>query len=195
MTTDVFNPAQMMGYVTFLCSIIAFYQKQDRRLKFWLTGQTLLYASHFFLMGNPAAMVSALLSATRNALSIYTRALWVVLLLLSANALMGFITVKTFWNLLPLLGTAVATLSMFLLQGIRLRLGLFCSTLLWLANDILTGSIGGTTMELMNGLINCITMIRLYRGDISARELLIRKSGVVQAEPVTRIFDHKPPAA
>jgi hypothetical protein len=163
MTSDYFSLPQVLGYITFLLSITAFFQMRDRRLKVWLTGQNLLYASHFFLMDNPAAMFSALLSATRNALSIYTRALWVALLLLFVNVLLGFAVINTIWNLLPLLGTAAATLSMFLLQGIRLRLGLFCSTLLWLTNNILIGSIGGTAMELMIAFINGITIFRLYR--------------------------------
>jgi hypothetical protein len=166
MTLDFFSLPQVLGYATFLVSMVAFAQKRDRHLKVWLIGHNLLYAAHFFLMDNPAAMSSALLSATRNVLSIYTRALWVVVLLLSANVLMGFIVVKTIWNLLPVLGAAASTLSMFFLQGIRLRLGLFCATLLWLVNNILTGSIGGTAMELVIATISCITIFRLYQGSV-----------------------------
>jgi hypothetical protein len=163
MTIDYFSLPQVLGYATFLISIVAFSQTRDRPLKVWLTGQNLLYASHFFLMGNPAAMTGTLIAATRNILSLRTRALWVALLLLSVNVLLGFAVVKTIWNVLPLLATAVTTLSMFRLQGLSLRLGVFLATLLWLANNILTGSIGGTALELMIAVISGITIFRLYR--------------------------------
>jgi hypothetical protein len=71
-----------------------------------------------------------------------------------------------FFSLPQVLGAAASTLSMFFLQGIRLRLGLFCATLLWLVNNILTGSIGGTAMELVIAIISCITIFRLYRGSV-----------------------------
>ena len=61
MTLDFFSLPQVLGYVTFLLSIVTFTQKRDLHFKVWLTGQNLLYASHFFLMDNPAAMVSALM--------------------------------------------------------------------------------------------------------------------------------------
>ncbi len=163
MTLDLFSLPQVLGYATFLLSIAAFAQKRDLHLKVWLTAQNLVYASHFFLLDNPAAMAGALLAAARNVLSLRTRALWGALLLLSANVLLVFVVVKAVWNVLPLAATAIATLSIFRLNGIPLRLGLFCATLLWLANNILTGSIGGTAMELMIAVISFITIFRLYR--------------------------------
>jgi hypothetical protein len=163
MTMDYLSLPQVLGYATFLLSIVTFSQKRDRHLKVWLTGQNMLYAWHFFLMDNPAAMAGALLAAARNVLSLRTRALWVALLLLSVNVLLGFALVKAVWNVLPLVATALSTLSMFRLQGMHLRMGLFCATLLWLANNILIGSIGGTAMELMIAIISYITIFRLYR--------------------------------
>ncbi len=166
MTHDFFSLPQMLGYATFLISMVTFSQKGDRRFKVWLIGQNLLYACHFYLMDNPAAMAGALLASVRNGLSLRTQALWVAVLLIAVNVLLGFAVVKAVWNVLPLLATAVTTLSMFRLQGLRLRLGVFCATLLWLVNNILTGSIGGTAMELVIAVISCITLFRLYRDSL-----------------------------
>lgn len=167
MTLDYFSLPQVLGYATFLISMVAFAQEKDRRLKVWLVGHNVLYASHFLLMDNPSAMAGALLSATRNALSLRTRALWVALLLLSANLLLGFVVIKAIWNVLPLVATAISTLSIFRLNGMRMRLGLFSATLLWLVNNILTGSIGGTAMELVIAIISCTTIFRLYRKGVN----------------------------
>ena len=48
MTLDFFSLPQVLGYATFLISMVAFAQKRDRHLKVWLIGQNLLYAAHFF---------------------------------------------------------------------------------------------------------------------------------------------------
>ncbi len=168
MSPDFFSVAQMFGHVTFLLGMVTFSRKSDTHFKKWLTAQNLLYATHFYLMGNPAAMAGALLSAARNVLSMKTRALWLAFLLLSLNVALGFVFVHSLWNVLPLLATAVATLSMFRLEGMRLRCGMLVATLLWLVNNLHTGSIGGTVMETTIALVSVVTIFRLWR---DAREL------------------------
>lgn len=162
MTHDFFSVAQMFGYATFILSMITFSRKQDGHFRIWLTGQNLLYATHLYLMGNPAGTAGSLLSALRNVVSMRTRSVWAIASLLSINFLIGFYVVKSAWNILPLVATAIATVSMFRLQGLQLRLGMFCATLLWLMNNILTGSIGATIMEAMTAVISSITIFRLY---------------------------------
>jgi hypothetical protein len=49
------------------------------------------------------------------------------------------------------------------MQGIPFRVVLLSSTLLWLANNIITGSIGGTVLEVANAAINIWTMIRMAK--------------------------------
>jgi hypothetical protein len=45
---------------------------------------------------------------------------------------------------------------------------LLASTLLWLANNIISGSIGGTLLEVANAVINIWTMIRMIRSSPGA---------------------------
>ena len=172
MTIDYLSLPQMLGYATFLLSMVTFSQKQDRRLKIWMSVQTLLYASHLYLMGNPAAAAGALLAVVRNMLSLRTTAWSVALLLLSTNVLLGLFLVKAVWNALPLLAVAIATVSIFRLQGMQMRLGVLCATLLWLVNNILTGSIGGTALELMIATVSSITIFRFYRDGLKQKDSL-----------------------
>ena len=44
-----------------------------------------------------------------------------------------------------------------------MRLLLLVTTLCWLANNILSGSIGGTLLEAIIALVNGATMLRLWR--------------------------------
>lgn len=172
MTLDYFSLPQVLGYATFLLSMVTFSQKQDRRLKIWMSVQTLFYASHLYLMGNPPAAAGALLAVARNMLSLRTKAWSVALSLLSANVLLGLFLVKAVWNVLPLLAVAIATVSIFRLEGMQMRLGMLCATLLWLVNNLLTGSIGGTALELMIATVSGVTIFRLYRDGPKQRDSL-----------------------
>jgi len=163
MTSELFSTAQMFGHAALLVSLVTFSRKRDTQFKGWLVGQNLLYAIHFFLMGNLAAMVGSTLSSTRTLLSLYTRSLVVIAILLTANVLLGFWVVKAAWNVIPLTATAIATVAMFRLHGLQLRCVMLLCTILWLINNILTGSIGGTAMESMIAVMSCFTIFRLRR--------------------------------
>jgi len=163
MTSELFSTAQMFGHAALLVSLVTFSRKRDTHFKGWLVGQNLLYAIHFFLMGNLAAMVGSTLSSTRTLLSLYTRSLVGIAILLTANVLLGFWVVKAAWNVIPLTATAIATVAMFRLHGLQLRCVMLLCTILWLINNILTGSIGGTAMESMIAVMSCFTIFRLRR--------------------------------
>ncbi len=163
MTHSLFSLPQLFGYFTFAVGMVTFLQKHDKHFKLWLTLQNTLYGIHFFLMGNPAAVAGMVLSILRNTLSMRTRSLWVAFALLAGSLLIGCWVVHVWWNVLPLLAAAVATISMFRLKGVGMRIGMLITTLLWDANNILLGSIGGIAMESTIAVISVITIYRIYR--------------------------------
>lgn len=160
---DAFSLPQLLGYATFVLGMVTFSRKHDTHFRLWLTVQNVVYALHFILMGNAAAAAGMTLSILRNLLSMRTRALWVAGVLLGLNFVLAFFVVSDLRNVFPLLAAAAATLSMFRLSGLKLRYGMLVATLLWLTNNILIGSIGGTAMELMIAAISCVTIWRLRR--------------------------------
>jgi hypothetical protein len=84
--------------------------------------------------------------------------------IVGANLALGiiFASSKTGW--LPVIASTIATIAIFTMRGIPFRCVLLASTLLWLTNNILTGSIGGTVLELANAMINITTMLRIGLG-------------------------------
>jgi hypothetical protein len=54
-------------------------------------------------------------------------------------------------------------MAIFTMKGVPFRCVLLASTLLWLANNIISGSIGGTLLEVANATINIWTMVRMVR--------------------------------
>ncbi len=160
---DIFSPVQIVGYVAFLLGVGGFLQKDDRRFKIFNIGQCLAYIVHFALLGNPAAAASAAVSGVRSVAALKTRSPVVAVAMAAACVAMGGVFATTALAWLPVVGSTVATLAIFLLRGIPMRLALLFSTALWLTNNILSGSIGGCMLEGTIAVANVTTMIRLYR--------------------------------
>jgi hypothetical protein len=159
----LFNPAQLFGYAAFVLGVMSFLQKDDRRFKLYMSAECLAYVLHFALLGNPTAVASSVISVSRSVLSLYTKAAWIAFALVALNLALGWHLVEVWWNWLPLLASCIGTLALFLLSGIRMRLTMLLGTGCWLANNIQSGSIGGTALELVILATNLRTIYTLWR--------------------------------
>ncbi len=165
-----FSTAQCVGYVAFALGAAAFLQKNDRRLKFLNGSQCIFYAAHFALLGNYPAMGSLIVSATRSFLSLKTRSRWVAVLFLAMNLAVGWVLVHSRAGWLPIAGGCLATIALFLMRGVPMRLVLLASTFCWMANNILSGSIGGVMLETIIAIANVSTIIRMTRARATLRQ-------------------------
>ncbi len=163
LTPALFSPAQCFGYVAFALGTSAFAQKNDRRLKFLNATQCLAYSTQFILLGNLSASASMLISCSRSFLALKTRSPYVAALIVTVSIAIGFVFAKGPAGWVPVFGSIAATLALFLMSGIPMRVVLLMSTLLWLTNNILSGSIGGTMLECTIATINISTIIRMSR--------------------------------
>ncbi|GAB2879270.1 YgjV family protein [Uliginosibacterium flavum] len=167
MFSDALSFPQLFGYVAFVLGVSSFLQKNDRHFKLYMFGECIAYVVHFWLLGNPAAMASSAISATRSVLSLYTRSLWVVAAVISVNLLIGVSVAEHWWNWFPLIASCIGTLALFLLHGIRMRVVMLLGTALWIVNNILSGSIGGTALEFVILAVNSHTIWRMRRDALS----------------------------
>jgi hypothetical protein len=165
-----FSIAQCVGYLAFGLGASAFLQKNDRRLKFLNGSQCVFYALHFLLLANLPASGSLAVSAARSFLSIRSRSRWLALIFLAINIGVGFLLVHSRVGWIPIAGGCLATVALFLMRGIPMRLVLLSSTLCWLTNNILSGSIGGILLEITIASSNIWTMTRLMRAKTEVRE-------------------------
>ena len=157
----LFTPAQVVGYIALVLGVTAFLQKSDDRLKLFNATQGLFYALHFFLLGNLPASSTSLLSSSRSFLALRYRSLWLGFVILCVNLAMGLAFARSASGWFPVIGSCVATIAIFTMSGVPFRCMLLSSTLLWLANNVITGSIGGTVLELVNATVNISTMVRM----------------------------------
>lgn len=160
---DWFSPAQCVGYVAFVLGVGSFIQTDDRRFKLFMAGECLAYIVHFALLGNPTAVASSGMSLLRSLLSLRTRSAWVALAVIAANLLLGWKLARHASDWLPLAASCLGTLALFLLRGIPMRLLMLCGTLLWIANNVIAGSIGGTALELVIAIVNTVTIARMAK--------------------------------
>jgi hypothetical protein len=159
------SPAQLVGYLAFVLGVVTFAQKDDRRLKLLLVVQSLSYVVHFWMLGEPAASAAALVTALRALAAVKTRSGWVCSFFLLLGAALGARFVSTWFSVLPVIASSIGTLALFNLSGIRMRLALFAATLLWLVNNVMSGSIGGSILEASIAVANVYTMWRLFRAE------------------------------
>ncbi|EIO3968736.1 TPA: YgjV family protein [Vibrio vulnificus] len=155
--------AQALGFLSFGLGISTFYQKNDRHLKILMLVFNLNHLLHFLLLGSMLSALSALLSALRTTTSIFTSSKWVAAIFILIGIVSGLGMAEHWWELWPIVGTVIGTYSLFVLSGIRMRIGFLAGATCWLINNILVGSIGGTLLEMTVIIMNFITIYRLYR--------------------------------
>jgi len=99
----------------------------------------------------------------RTITAIYISSKWVAAVFIIISVASGIVLADNLSQLWSIAGTVVGTYSIFLLKGIKLRIGFLIGASCWLTNNILIGSIGGTLLEMSAITVNLTTMYRLYR--------------------------------
>jgi len=155
--------AQAFGFVSFILGVLTFYQKDDRKLKIVMMILQFNHVVHFILLGSVISALSSVIAALRTATSIYSSSKKVATFFIVVGLLSAVLLAESIWDLLPMIGMAIGTYSLFILKGINMRVGLLIGATFWLANNIIVGSIGGTLLELTNIAVNGLTVIRLWR--------------------------------
>jgi hypothetical protein len=95
-------------------------------------------------------------------LALRTRSPLVAVLIATFNIAVGFVVAGTGAGWIPIIASSAATFAIFMMRGIPMRIVLFCCTMAWLTNNILSGSIGGTLLELVIATINTSTIVRMF---------------------------------
>ena len=160
-TGTLFSPAQMLGYVALILGVSAFLQKSDTRLKVLIACESIVYVAHFILLGNFPASGSAAVSCLRMLVSLKSRSAWWLGAFLVISVAIGFAFAKGAAGWLPVAASCLATVAVFRLRGVVMRGVLLVCTLLWLVNNVLSGSVGGTVLEALIAMINLSTVARL----------------------------------
>lgn len=156
------SSAQLVGYLAFVLGVAAFLQRVDRRLKLLIACESLAYAVHFVLLGNPPAASSAAVTAVRSLLATRYRSPWLAVAIVAVNVGLGAALAHgRATGFIPVVASSLGTVALFTLRGVAMRLVLLVCTALWLTNNVLSGSIGGTLLEAVIAAASVLTIARL----------------------------------
>jgi len=154
-------PAQLAGYVALALGVSAFLQRDDRRLKLLIAAECFVYVAHFLLLGRPPAASSAFVSGVRNLLSLRFRSAWLAAASVGANVAIALAISTRGTGWIPVIGSCLGAIAVFTLRGIPMRLLLLSSTALWLTNNLLSHSVGGTILETLIAAASITTILRM----------------------------------
>lgn len=158
--------AQALGLIAMLIGVSAFLHKHDTLLKRNLTLYTLLMGVQFVMLDLWASALAAWLGTLRTYISMHTRNVWAMWVLMMVILLLTLPTLNQLVGLLPIAGSLIGTWAMFREQGLRMRAFMFVGTLCWVSHNYLVGSIGGTIIEAVFLIINAKTMFALIRQEL-----------------------------
>jgi Bacterial inner membrane protein len=157
------SPAQLAGYAAFVFGMACFAQTDDRRFKLFMAAECAAYIVHFALLGQGTAVASTTVSLLRSLASLQARRPAVGLAFIALSLGAGAWLYSGWVSLLPIAASCIGTTALFFLQGLRMRLLMLLGTLLWLLNNLLVGSIGGSLLEACLAASNLWTIARLWR--------------------------------
>jgi hypothetical protein len=162
MNLQFFTPAQYVGYIVMILGISAYMQKVDWRLKLLDAMQNIAYCLHFYLLGNPAAAASSALAFACSICAMRFRSIYLALIFIAANVVLSLMLFTEYYQLLATVGLSLVAWAMFTMKGAPMRIVILGATLCWLVNDFLSGSIGGTILEVFIAVANTTTILRMY---------------------------------
>jgi hypothetical protein len=157
-----FTAAQLTGYAAFAFGMACFAQTDDRRFKIFMALECAAYVLHFALLGQATAVASTAVSLLRSLASLRARRPAVGLAFVALSLAFGVWFYDGWVSLLPIAASCIGTTALFFLQGLRMRLLMLLGTLLWLVNNLLVGSVGGSALEACLALSNGWTIWRLW---------------------------------
>ena len=160
---NIFSLAQITGYAAFLIGLCAYSQKKDIRLKMLSVLECAAGVIHFILMDNPASAAASLVSFFRSLTALRCGNVSIAIFFVALSIVAGSYYATSWLSILPVAGSSVVTISIFLLKGEVMRYAIMLGSFLWLANNVAIGSIGGTCQELVILIANAVTIYRIKR--------------------------------
>jgi hypothetical protein len=161
--TTALMPAQWPGCAAFAFGMACFLQTDDRRFIVFMALECAAYALHFALLGEGTAVASTLISLARSLAALKSRTPAVGLAFIALNLVAGAWLFDGLRSLLPIAASVVGTAALFFLKGVSMRLLMLLGTAMWLLNNLLVGSVGGSLLEACLLGANAMTIWRLWR--------------------------------
>ncbi len=141
---------------------MAFWQKDDVKFRYQMTGYCFVMALHFFLLGATVAAIGAVINGLRSYASVKSQSKILMAIFIALLIGLTVPNVEQWYEVPTIIGSAIATWALFSLKGIPLRSLILFNSFCWLVHNIMTGSIGGSLIEATFAVTNALTIYRLF---------------------------------
>ena len=148
--------AEIVGFIGLLCSIISFQQKNRKMVMLFQMIASALCCISLFLAGSVIGGVLDLISSVRTitfALFMASKKKWAAsplwpILFIVALTVTGIVTWKNAWSILPILGSVLSTVALWMKKASHIRaVSLFVGPC-WMIYNLVEGTIAGAVNEL-----------------------------------------------
>lgn len=153
---------QLLGIIYALFLILSNFGKNTRQILLLQTFSFFFKAFHYYLLGGVSGFLTSVISMIRNLIfyKVKESKIWTILFIL-IYLIIGIITYKNFYTLLPVLATIGYTFIINYNNPKYLRLGMLLTSSTWLIYNIYINSYSGIIIQvfmLVSGIASILTL-------------------------------------
>ena len=147
---------QALGIVAFIITGIAFFQKDEKKLKTILTISGLFWMANFWFLGSYTSFLITLINTIRQLVSRvmhdsdYSKKIKLTYLFVIITILGGVLSWQSWVSFFPICAAVITTVSLFLWEAKKMRKGLLISECFWTVNNLHYLNTGGLLANTLN---------------------------------------------
>ena len=164
--------AQAIGIIAMGLGMLSFQMKNTKKILLVQIFSTLIFGTHYFLIGGYAGAALNILSMIRNIIFYFKEKKWAkskiwIYVFTAVFAVAAYLSGDGWLGILPFLGCTFMTIAVYFESGKTTRQIIWLSSPCWLIYNYITGSIGGVIAEVFN-LTSIV--ISILRNDIKRKK-------------------------
>lgn len=165
MMNTVTVTAQIIGFIALICSLLSFQQKTRKRIMVFQMTASLLFSAQLFMLGAITGGCLDLISFTRSLIFSKNDKKWASSpvwfgVFVGVMIITGILTWESAWSLLPIAGTILSTVALWMKSEKRIRvISLFVGPC-WMVYNIVNGAYTGALNELLAMVSIIIALVR-----------------------------------
>lgn len=154
--------AQFLGFLYMIFLMISNFGKNTKQILLMQTISFFFKTLHYYLLGGISGFLTSLISMIRNLIfyKIKTNKIWTVTFII-AYLIIGIITFKSIYSLLPVFATITYTLIINQGKPKYLRYGMIITSISWLIYNIYISSYSGVILQAVTLITSIIAIINL----------------------------------
>lgn len=180
MMNTVTITAQVIGFIALICSLLSFQQKTRKRIMVFQMTASLLFSAQLFMLGAVTGGCLDLISFIRSLIFSKNDKEWAsspvwLGVFVGVMIITGIMTWESAWSLLPIAGSILSTVALWMKSENRIRvISLFVGPC-WMVYNIINGAYTGALNEIFAMTSIVIALIR-YNGKKTKSETYTEKT-------------------